>query len=434
MDHAEQIHRSPPSPPGPHLPWLDALRAHAQERFAAGGFPSPREEDWRYTNISAIEKRRFTPSTGEPIEIEPGVVERHRLPNADTLVFVDGQYSRNHSSCERIPENVIALPMRQALEQYPERIQPRLHEIAASAEHGFIAFNTAYFSDGVFLHVPADQVLTHPIQILHVNTRQEGMSVLRNLILIERNAEAQVVETFVGSEGTAALTAAVTEARIGNNAGLEHYKVQVESERTYHFGGLYVRQEPSARLHQHQSAFGGLLARTEVHTQADQGTVTELDGFFLAKNRQQLDTLIRVRHASPAATTAVSYRGIAADRGRGVFAGRIIVDKDAQKTDAMMNCRNLLLSEGAEIDSKPQLEIHADDVKCSHGVTVGQLDPQSVFYLQSRGIDEAAARNTLTFAFAHEAVEKIRLDDLRRLVQVELLAALPNTGIRGDWL
>jgi Fe-S cluster assembly protein SufD len=435
MNHAEPFQDLAEALPGRHLPWLQGLRAEAEQRFAARGFPSPREEEWKYTNVVPIEKKRFRPAPpAGSIAVDPALVERFRLPNALSLVFVDGVFSIAHSSVEELPEAVTVLPLAEALERCPERVQAGLQQVAGREEHGFIDFTTAYFRDGVFVHVPAGAVLAKPVQVLHLATRGEGVSVLRHLIVLERNAEAQVVETYAGVQGGAYLTAAVTEISLGGNAGLDHYKLQLETAKAFHFGGIYAMQGSSARFRQHQAAFGGLLARTEIHTDLGQGAECELDGLFLATGRRHLDTHTRVRHGAMRGTTRETYRGIASERGRGVFAGRIVVEKDAQKTDAEMSSRNLLLSEDAEIDAKPQLEIHADDVKCAHGVTVGQLDPQAVFYLQSRGIDEASARTMLTFAFANEMVEKIRLEALQRQVQVALLEALPQADIRGDWL
>ncbi|MGZ8218096.1 Fe-S cluster assembly protein SufD [Methylomagnum sp.] len=435
MSYAEQFRDLAPILPGQDLPWLQALRREASERFAVGGFPSPREEEWKYTNVVALEKKLFKPASGaESGPVDMDLIERYRLNDAISLVFVDGIYQETWSDLGGLPDGVIVASLADALERCPERVEAHFNRIAAREEHGFTAFTTAYFRDGLFVHVPAGRVLTKPLQMLHISTRADGLSALRHLIVLDRNAEAQVVETYVGVAGVGYLTAAVTELSLGENAGLEHYKLQAETDKGYHFGGVYAEQARSARLRQHNAAFGGLLARTEIHSELRLGAECELDGLFLASGRRHLDTHTIVRHAAPNATTRETYRGIASGRGRGVFSGRIVVEKDAQKTDAEMSSRNLLLSDDAEIDSKPQLEIHADDVKCAHGVTVGQLDANAVFYLESRGIDEPSARNMLTFAFANELVDKIRLDGLKELVRAELLAALPQSDIRGDWL
>jgi Fe-S cluster assembly protein SufD len=435
MQYAEHYRALALALPGQDLPWLRRLREEARERFAASGFPSPREEEWKYTNIAPMEKKLFKPaSPTETAMPDTATIERFRLPEAWSLVFVDGIYAAGCSVTEGLPEGVIVLPMVEALERCPERVETLFHKIAVKEGHGFVAFTTAYFRDGLFIHVPAGTVLEKPVQILHVSTRPDGLSVLRHLVSVERNAEVRIIETYASADDASYLTAAVTEISLGENAGLEHYKLQAEADKGYHFGGIYAVQERSARLRQHHTAFGGLLARTEIHSELGEACECELDGLFLASGRRHLDTHTLIRHCSPCATSRETYRGIAAGRARGVFSGRIVVEKNARKTDAEMSSRNLLLSEDAEIDSKPQLEIHADDVKCAHGVTVGQLDPNAVFYLESRGVDEPSARNMLTFAFANEVVERIRPKGLKALVQSELLAALPQSDVRKDWL
>ncbi|CAG1772828.1 FeS cluster assembly protein SufD [uncultured bacterium] len=285
-----------------------------------------------------------------------------------------------------------------------------------------------------FIDIPAGVVLPKPLHILHVSTRDEALANTRSLVGLGANAEAKLIETFAGTAGKSYLTAAVTEIRLGDNAGLDHYKVQVESDKAYHFGGVYVSQEKTSRFKQSNLSFGGLLARNEIHAELGTGSECELNGLFLAKGRQHVDNHTLIHHLEPYGTSRETYRGVLAERARGVFQGRIVVHPQAQKTNAEMNNRNLLLSEDAEIDAKPQLEILADDVKCSHGVAVGQLDPESVFYLVSRGVDSETARNMLTFAFANEMVEKIGLDSLRAKVQGHLLDLFPQTGIRRDWL
>jgi Fe-S cluster assembly protein SufD len=435
MHYAEQYRTLAGTLPGRHLPWLQALRGAAEERFAAGGFPSPREEEWKYTNVAPIEKKLFKPAdAAEAAGTDAAAIERFRLPDAWSLVFVDGAFAAGLSRTEGLPDGVIALSLADALARCPERVEALFHSIAGRENHGFIDFTTAYFRDGAFIQVPAGVALEKPVQILHVSTRMDGLSVLRHLVALERNAEARVIETYAGAEGAGYLTAAVTEISLGENASLDHCKLQSETERAYHFGGIYAAEARSARFRQHHAAFGGLLARTEIHSDLGHGAECELDGLFLATGRRHLDTHTLIHHREPHGASRETYRGIAADRARGVFSGRIVVHPGARKTDAEMSNRNLLLSADAEIDGKPQLEIHADDVKCSHGVTVGQLDPNAVFYLESRGVDEPSARNMLTFAFANEMVEKIRPDSLRNLVRAELLAALPQTDIRGDWL
>ena len=421
--------------PGHGLLWLEAVRQEAAQGFAAGGFPSPRDEEWKYTNVTALEKKLFQPQAASVAgTVDPASLENHKLADAWNLVLVDGRFDPALSALDGLPANVIVTSLAEALQIHPERVKALLGTALGRVSHGFIRFNTAYFSDGAFIGIPAGVVLSKPLQILHVSTRDEALANTRSLVGLGANAEAKLIETFAGTAGKSYLTAAVTEIRLGDNAGLDHYKVQVESDKAYHFGGVYVSQERSSRFKQSNLSFGGLLARNEIHAELGTGSECELNGLFLAKGRQHVDNHTLIHHLEPYGTSRETYRGVLAERARGVFQGRIVVHPQAQKTNAEMNNRNLLLSEDAEIDAKPQLEILADDVKCSHGVAVGQLDPESVFYLVSRGVDSETARNMLTFAFANEMVEKIGLDSLRAKVQGHLLDLFPQTGIRRDWL
>ena len=421
--------------PGQNLPWLNAIRQLALGSFAASGFPTPRQEEWKYTNVTALEKKLFQPLASASAEtLDTAWLEAHKLADAWVLVLLDGRFMPGLSVLQGLPASAIATGISAALRQHPERVKNLLGTALAREAHGFLAFNTAYFSDGAFIEIPAGMVLAKPLQILHVSTHSEAVANTRSLVGLGENAQARLVETFVGLAGVGYLTAAVTEIRLGENAGLEHYKVQVESDQAYHFGGVYAIQEQAARFTQHNLSFGGLLARHEIHAELGKAAECELNGLFLAKNRQHVDNHTLIHHAEPHGTSRETYRGVLADRARGVFQGRIVVHPQAQKTNAEMNNRNLLLSEDAEIDAKPQLEILADDVKCSHGVAVGQLDAESIFYLLSRGVDSETARNMLTFAFAHTMVEKIGLASLRTQVQAHLLDLFPQTGIRRDWL
>lgn len=421
--------------PGQHLPWLNAKRQLALGSFSASGFPSPREEEWKYTNVSALEKKLFQPLLSLAGEmVDAAWLATHKLAGAWSLVLVDGRFNPGLSDLEGLPRGVIVTGLTEALEKHPEQVKNLLDTALAREYHGFIAFNTAYFSDGAFIDIPANLALSKPLQILYVSTQNEALANTRSLVGLGANAEAKLIETFVGVAGASYLTAAVTEIYLGENAGLEHYKVQVESAKAYHFGGVYVSQERTSRLTQHNLSFGGMLVRHEIHAELGRDGECELNGLFLAAGRQHVDNHTLIHHAEPHGTSRETYRGVLADRARGIFQGRIVVHPSAQKTSAEMNNRNLLLSEDAEIDAKPQLEILADDVKCSHGVAVGQLDAESVFYLVSRGVDSETAKNMLTFAFANEMVEKIALESLRGCVRQHLLDLFPQTGIRRDWL
>ena len=432
--YAAEYQSLAPVLPGQDLPWLQQLRAQALEKFSVHGFPSLREEEWRYTNVSAIEKKLFSPSINRASSpIDTDWLKQYQVEDAWSIVLVDGHFSAELSVLAGLPDYVSVLSMADALVKYPTLLETHMGQAVDNAEHSFIAFNTAWFTDGLFVHVPARQVLAKPIQVLHIATQVDVLTTTRNIIIAEEMAEAKVIESFAGLD-VAYLSAAVTEVSVGANADITLYKMQCESEIAYHFGGTYVKQARDARFTHHNFAFGGLLARSDIHADLDVASECELNGLYLGVKRQHIDNHTRINHLKPNATSRELYKGVLDDRARGVFQGRVIVDIDAQKTDSQMNNRNLLLSDDAEADTKPQLEIYADDVKCGHGVTVGQLDEKSIFYLQSRCIDEETARNMLTFAFANEMVDKIKMKSLHDQVLEQVLARFPQEGVNKEWL
>jgi Fe-S cluster assembly protein SufD len=420
--------------PGQDLPWLQSLRKDALEKFSAQGFPSLREEEWRYTNVSGIEKKLFSPQASlTASDINAEQLKAYRLQDAWVVVLVNGHFSAELSVLTALPEAVSIMSIADALAKQPDVVEKYLSSAANQSEHGFIAFNTAWFTDGLFVHVPAKQVLDRPIQLLHIVTGDDAMATTRNVMVVDEMAEARVIETFVGLTN-AYVTAAVTEVFVEQNADLTLYKMQSESDKAYHFGGCYIKQARDARFTHHNFAFGGLMARSDIHVDLDHASECELNGLYLGVKRQHIDNHTRINHLKPYAISRELYKGVLDDRARGVFQGRVIVAVDAQKTDSQMNNRNLLLSDDAEADTKPQLEIYADDVKCGHGVTVGQLDEKSIFYLQSRCVDEETARNMLTFAFANEMVDKIKIKGLHDMVLEQVLARFPQEGINKEWL
>jgi Fe-S cluster assembly protein SufD len=423
-----------PALPGQSLPWLQQLRSEALAAFSVHGFPSLREEEWRYTNVSVIEKKLFKPVTGLTAgSVDADWLKQHQLEDAWSVVLIDGHFSAELSVLDGLPEAVSVMSMAEALNSQSALLEQHLGHAAAGEENSFIAFNMAWFTDGLFVHVPAKQVLAKPVQLLHIATQADTLAATRNVVVVDDMAEAQVIETFVGLD-QAYLSAAVTEVFVGSNADLTLFKQQSESEKAYHFGGIYVRQARDARFRHHNFAFGSLLARSDIHTDLDHASECELNGLFLGSKRQHIDNHTRINHFKPRGISREVYKGVLGDRARGVFQGRVIVAQDAQNTDSEMNNRNLLLSEDAEVDTKPQLEIYADDVKCGHGVTVGQLDEKSIFYLQSRCVDEETARNMLTFAFANEMVDKVKIKSLHDRILEQVLTRFPQEGVKKEWL
>jgi Fe-S cluster assembly protein SufD len=377
--------------PGRSLDWLNDLRSEAFNHFSDNGFPSLREEEWRYTNVSAIEKKLFSPQlTTDNHDIDQTWLDDNQLDDVYTIVLINGVVSLEHSSLEGLSDDVSVLSLADALAQQPELVKTYLAKAVNYKEHGFVAFNTAWFSDGLFVHVPAHQVIDKPIHLLHCVTQADFLATTRNIIVIDEMAEAKVIETYIGVSD-AYLTAAVTEVILEQNAELSLYKRQSEGEKAYHFGGTYVKQAKNSRFKHHNFAFGSLLARNDVHTDLSIASECDLNGLYLGVKRQHIDNHTRINHAEPHAISRELYKGVLNQRARGIFQGRVIVAEDAQLTQSEMNNKNLLLSNDAEVDAKPQLEIYADDVKCAHGVTIGQLDEKSIFYLQSRCIDEESA-------------------------------------------
>lgn len=420
--------------PGQSLDWLQALRSEAFTAFSNQGFPSLREEEWRYTNVSAIENKRFQPQAEiSQHQVDREWLDQYRVEGAISLVLLNGRIAPELSDLDSVPQGATINSMADALRQTPDLVRKYLAQAVNNQEHSFIAFNTAWFSDGLWVHIPAKQKLEQPIQVLHVVTQADYLACTRQIIVLDDLAEANLIETYVGVD-EAYLSASVTEVFVGNNAQLTSYKMQVEGEKAYHFGGTYVKQERDSRFNHHNFAFGGLLARNDIHTDLNIASECDLNGLYLGIKRQHIDNHTRINHLHPHAISRELYKGVLNQRARGVFQGRVVVAEDAQQTDSEMNNRNLLLSDDAEADTKPQLEIYADDVKCAHGVTVGQLDEKSIFYLQSRCIDEATARNILTFAFANEMVDKVAIEPLREKLMAQLLKRFPQEGVEKSWL
>ncbi len=419
---------------GQSLLWLEEQRLKALSQFSEQGFPASHEEEWRYTNVSAIEKKLFSPTINKTINlVDIEWLKLYQLQEAWSVVLVDGHFSAELSSLEDLPVDVLVMGMADALQKLPETLENYINQSVNIDENSFIAFNTAWFTDGLFVSVNAKRILEKPIQVLHVATQQDVLAATRTVIILDKMAEASIIETYVGYDN-AYLSSTVTEVFVGQNAHLTLYKMQCESEKAYHFGGIYVKQDRDAHFTHHNFAFGALLARSDIHTDLDHASECELNGLYLGVKRQHIDSHTRINHIKPHGISRELYKGVLDDRARGVFQGRVIVAKDAQQTDSQMNNRNLLLSDDAEADSKPQLEIYADDVKCGHGVTVGQLDEKSIFYLQSRCIDEEVARNILTFAFANEMVDRIKIKVLHEMILEQVLIRFPQEGINREWL
>jgi Fe-S cluster assembly protein SufD len=346
------------------------------------------------------------------------------------LVFVDGCYAPELSTVTGT-DGVEIASLKEVLRERPSVVEPVLGRHLGEKASAFADLNTAFLDDGAFVSVPAGTALREPIHIVHFSTgggsAQPTMSHPRTLILAGRQSEARIVESYGGKGGAVYLTNAVTEVLVEDGASLDHYKLQRESESAFHVATLAVRQERNARFTDHAISLGAALARNDIGVLfGGEGGEGTLLGLFLGDGERHLDTHTKIDHAVPHCASRELYKGIMDGSARGVFDGLIVVRPGAQKTDAWQTNKNLLLSRQALVDSTPRLEILADDVKCKHGSTTGQLDPAALFYLRSRGIAEAAARALLTYAFASDLVQRIRVEPLRRAVEAYLQSRLPS--------
>ncbi len=414
-------------------PWLRKTRRNALGKFEALGFPTLKHEMWKYTNIAPIARTRFTPAAEIPgnglaaDKLEPIVFGKFE---GSELVFVNGRFSRTLSSFRSLPEGVRVLSLAAALREDPRAVEPYLARTASVDANPFTALNTAFLQDGAFIHVPRGKVVEDPIHLLFVSTAHSQPAVAhpRNLIVVEEGGHLTATESYAGLDGGAYLTNTVTECLVGENAVLDHYKLQRESERGSHMATLEIEQGRASSVSDTSIALGGALVRNEVNQRftAEGGELT-MNGLFSVTGQQHVDTHTRIEHLTPHCTSRELYKGILAGRARGVFYGNIIVHKGAQKTNAVQTNKNLLLSKEALVDSIPGLQIYNNDVKCRHGSTTGQIDEDAVFYLRSRGIETETARSILTYAFAREIVDLIRVPAMRATLGVLLLSRLPNS-------
>jgi Fe-S cluster assembly protein SufD len=406
--------------------WLQTLRQEAFTRFAETGFPTTHDEDWRFTNVAAVAKTQFEPSA--PVPVEEKQLEAFATSGfACRLVFVNGYFDAGLSRLPALPKGVKVSSLAAAINA--GAVEESLGKYLNVRRDPFPALNTALFEDGVCIEVPQGVHLEQPIYALFVTVpgATPTMNHPRNLIVVGESAQVTVVEDYVSlGEGTTFSNAA-TELVAGDNAHVSHYMIVREGDAAYNFSTLRIQQGRDAKVATHSLLLSGALVRNNVHpVLAGEGSECLINGLFMANGRQHMDNYMLVEHASPHCDSRQFYNGILNGQSHGVFHGRIIVHKDAQKTDAKQTNRNLLLSDDAQIDTKPQLEIYADDVKCTHGATIGQFDDNALFYLRSRGLDEASARHVLLLAFANECLDRMSSAQVRAHLERLVTEALPE--------
>jgi Fe-S cluster assembly protein SufD len=419
--------------------WVRVGRKAGISHFVELGFPTLQDEDWRFTNVAPIAKLPFKPvleSTREGVAAQALDPFTFAGLAGSKLVFVDGHFAPELSSTINLPEGVKVKSLAEAIAKDPTQVQPHLFHHARSDASAFTALNTAFFQDGAFIYVPAGQTVPEPIQLLYVSTAKEDGATThaRNLIVAESGSQVTLVESYVNLSDAAYLTNSVTELVAGDNAVVEHLKLQDESPQAFHIATLAAHFGRGSNVLTHSIALGAKLSRTNIHTHlAGEGLECILNGLYLTRGEQIADHYMIVDHAQPHCDSHEYFNGILADKSKGVFHGRILVRPDAQKTDAKQTNKNLLLSDNATVDTKPQLEIYADDVRCTHGATIGQLNEEAIFYLRSRCIGLETARRMLIHAFAGEIIDRVRCQPVReeldtlvwdRLEQVEQKVAV----------
>jgi len=403
---------------------LQALRSQAADAFARHGLPGRRDEDWKYTDIS-----RLTATLGETWwlpavaqTVEPDIAGIDGL-DAYRLVFMAGKFQPELSS---IPDDVELLPLSTLLADDPKESAHCLFKLdeAAPLFNGILAANTALASDGLCACIGENIKLDKPLYVVHIGNNTAHVL---NGLMLGKGAQATLIEHFIGSDTDAALSNIATYIRVQENASLTHYRLQMEGAKQFHVGRVEVKQMRDSRYALHAVELGGLLSRADIVVNlAEAGASCDLNGLFVASNRQHIDHHTRIDHAAPHCRSRENYRTVLDGRAHAVFNGKIVVAEGAVKTDSAQSNGNLLLSKNAEIDTKPELEIYNDDVKCAHGVTVGQLDENQLFYLKSRGLSEQEARQLLTFAFAAEILAAMDIQAIRRFIEKEAFAKLPN--------
>ncbi len=419
--------------------WLREIREQGLQRFQSLGYPNSRQESWKYTSVRPLLETTFQPSEDyqpkhlnyDPLScLNIGSKKNYRI------TFINGHFAREFSQLDELPEGVTLLPLKTALANHGEKIRPHLGRIAPWQDNTFEALNTAFLQDGAFIHLAPKTILEKPLELLYLSLSDEAATAShpRTLIIAEAHAQGVVVENYSGKRSnhpyfTNALTEIVTEP----GSRLSHYRIQEEDERAFHLGGLYVKQDRDSQFYSFNLNLGAQWARTEIQSHLGApGAHCELTGLYLGHGQQHLDNQTLIRHAVPNCTSQELYKGILDEKAHGIFNGQILVQPHAQKTQSSLSNKNLLLSRDAIIDTKPLLEIFANDVRCSHGATIGQLDETQVFYLRSRGIDEALARHLLTYAFASEVFQNVGELELKQQLERVLLNRLKIAELSVD--
>ncbi len=410
--------------------WLQDMRDRAASRFSALGFPTVRDEEWRFTNVAPIVATEFKPAgPGAALATEEELSGYLYSDAAVRLVIVNGHFVPALSRTSGLPAGVRVASLASALTEHAEVAERYFGQIAEFTSRAFTALNTALASDGAYVYIPDGMVVEQPIHVLFVTTASAAtgpiMSTARALFVAGERSQAQIVETYVGPRDASYFTNAVTEVVAGEGSVIDHYKVQQESVEGFHVASMHVHAARAANFSSHSFSLGGRLVRNDAAALLDgEGAECTLNGLYIADGDRLVDNHTTIDHAKAHCPSHEIYKGILGGRARAVFNGKIIVRQDAQKTDAKQTNRALLLSDSAAINTKPQLEIFADDVKCTHGAAIGQLDEDAIFYLRARGLNYFEARDMLIHAFAGDILDRVKIAPLRAALESELYAQL----------
>ena len=408
---------------------ISKLRKVAIDRFSQLGFPTTKLEAWRFTSVAPIAATPFALADDGPSALSGDELDSFTFKDLPftQLVVVNGCFAPQLSSCGALPAGVEAGGLREAIDRGPTLVERYVARLAPYEDQPFTALNTAFLCDGAFLRIPANAVIEQPIHLLFVATAHQKAQVHhpRVLILAGENSQARIVESYAGLRDAQYFTNAVTEIAAGPNAVIDHYKLLRESLQAFHIASMHVSLGRSSSFSSHSITLGGALVRNDVTaTLNGEGIDCTLNGLYVVNGRRLIDNHTMVDHAKPHCSSHELYKGILDDEAHAVFNGKIVVQLDAQKTDAKQTNQALLLSEHAQINTSPQLEIFADDVRCTHGATVGQLDHDAMFYLRSRGLSQARARNVLIHAFASDILDRIKIAPIRAHLDRVLLEQL----------
>ena len=418
--------------------WFSKQRQSAFDIFQESRFPN-RVEDWKYTDVKPIAKNTFSNITESNMASDNNEIDEILIKDLDcvNLVFINGAYSEKYSDIKNISSKIVIKSMADALINDESLLKKHLTKHINQELSSFTALNTAFIQDGAYINISANTNIDKPINITYISrdSNHPFATHPRNLIVMGENSNATIIENYVGSGKVNYFTNSVTETVLLQGAVLKHYKIQQEGSSAFHIASLNTSQSKDSRFESHLVSIGGALVRNNINASLnEEGAEIIMNGLYMTEDVQHVDNHTRVDHLKPHTQSHQNYRGVLNGKSRGVFNGKVVVHPQAQKIEAYQNNANLLLSDDAEIDTKPELEIYADDVKCTHGATVGQLDDDMLFYLRSRAVDEKTARSLLTYAFADEVISEINIKEIQNKLERLIIGRLPDSSLIREYV